>query len=602
MTNVHQGSDLEQIVAEMITHMMTQIENPALLNSRFRFNEVLFLDIGFHCLNLTRGSSYLQLPDWLVRIKAIINPQNNDEECFKWAVIVTLRWTDIKSHPEGISNLREFSNDYDWSGLKFPVSIKDINIFEMNNDISVNVLSVEDKDVYICGKGRPASQEINLMLISENDKWHYTSIKSLSRLLTSRNTKHKCKQYFCNNCLQGFMLELIRDQLYSYCIDNEMVRVEMPRKGLIVEFYDGQNQFKVPFMMYADFESILMPIQDANPNPNKPYTTKVNQHIPSGYCVYSKFAYGEVEAPLKLYRGEDCAKKFCEYIRQKAIRLYHMFPVKPMDPLTNRQWKSYKRVSKCHICLKPFNFKDPKVRDHCHYTGKYRGPAHTLWNLRYRIPSYIPVIFHNLSGYSAHLFIKELGKHSNDVEVIAKNKEDYITFLVKVAVDRYTDKNGDEKDKTIALRFIDSFKFMASSLDSLTNNLVRGGRKLTGFEDYSELQYNLLTRKGIYPYEYMSSWDKFEETQLPPIESFYNNLNMSNVSEDDYKHAQRVWKKFRIRNLGEYHDLYLCTDVILLANVFEAFIYLLRALFPRSSTFLYISWIGLESLSKAHWN
>ena len=114
-------------------------------------------------------------------------------------------------------------------------------------------------------------------------------------------------------------------------------------------------------------------------------------------------------------------------------------------------------------------------------------------------------MFHSLSGYDAHVFIKELGKHSSDIEVIAKNKEDYITFLVKVAVDRYTDKNGDEKDKTIKLRFIDSFKFMVSSLDSLTSNLVCSSRKLFGFEDYSKLQYNLLTRKGVYPYEYVSS-------------------------------------------------------------------------------------------------
>ena len=105
----------------------------------------------------------------------------------------------------------------------------------------------------------------------------------------------------------------------------------------------------------------------------------------------------------------------------------------------------------------------------------------------------------------------------------------------------------------------------------VTNNLVCRGRKLFGFEDYSELQYNLLTRKGIYPYEYMSSWDHFEEVQLPPIEAFYSNLNMSYVSEDNYQHLQKVWKEFGIRNLGKYHDLYLQTDVILLANVFEAF-------------------------------
>ena len=180
-------------------------------------------------------------------------------------------------------------------------------------------------------------------------------------------------------------------------------------------------------------------------------------------------------------------------------------------------------------------------------------------------------MFHNLSGYDAHLFIRELGGHASDMEVITKNKEDYISFSIKVPVDSYIDKNGEEKDKLIELRFIDSFKFMSSSLDSLTKNLVRGGKKLFGLEDYSELQYGLLTRKRVYPYEYVNCWDRFEETQLPPISAFYSNLNISSISKEDYQHAQRVWKEFGIRNLGDYHDLYLRTDVVLLANVFEAF-------------------------------
>ena len=102
-------------------------------------------------------------------------------------------------------------------------------------------------------------------------------------------------------------------------------------------------------------------------------------------------------------------------------------------------------------------------------------------------------MFHNLSGYDAHLFIRELGAHTSDMEVITKNK-DYISFFIKVPVDSYIDKNGEEKDKLIELRFIDSFKFMSSSFVSLTKILVRGGKKLFGFEDYSELQYDLLTR------------------------------------------------------------------------------------------------------------
>ena len=112
---------------------------------------------------------------------------------------------------------------------------------------------------------------------------------------------------------------------------------------------------------------------------------------------------------------------------------------------------------------------------------------------------------------------------------------------------------------------------MSSSLDSLTKNLVSGGKKLFRFEDYSDLQYDLLTRKGIYPYEYVNSWDRFEESQLPPTDVFYSNLNMSSISEEDYQHAQRVWKEFGICDLGDYHDLYLRTDVVLLANVYEAF-------------------------------
>ena len=137
------------------------------------------------------------------------------------------------------------------------------------------------------------------------------------------------------------------------------------------------------------------------------------------------------------------------------------------------------------MCLKGFKVYDPKVRDHCHYTGKYRGPAHRGCNLRYRIPNYIPIAFHNLSGYDVHLFIREIGQKFNTgkIGVIAENKK-YISFNVDVVEYTYTDDSGKVEEKKIQLRFIDSFRFMASRLDSLTNNLVKEGGKLTGFEDY----------------------------------------------------------------------------------------------------------------------
>ena len=107
---------------------------------------------------------------------------------------------------------------------------------------------------------------------------------------------------------------------------------------------------------------------------------------------------------------------------------------------------------------------------------------------------------------------------------------------------KYIDKNGQEKPKEIDLRFIDSIKFMSSSLDSLVNNLAHGGNECFGFKDYNDSQHKLLIRKGIYPYEYMDNWDRFSETTLPPKSSFYSKLNMSGVSDQDYEHGRKVWR------------------------------------------------------------
>ena len=113
-----------------------------------------------------------------------------------------------------------------------------------------------------------------------------------------------------------------------------------------------------------------------------------------------------------------------------------------------------------------------------------------------------------------------MGKKFNTgkISVITENNEKYISFNIDVVVDSYLDDSGKVKEKKIQLRFIDSMRFMASSLDSLTNNLVKAGWKLSGFEDYSKAQYELLICKRVYLYEYMSSWFKFDETRLPPKE------------------------------------------------------------------------------------
>ena len=591
MTEIFQGSDVEEILKSMFAHIKTQVEHPALPKSGFTLDHIMHLDIDFHQLVLTRGSSHVELPEWIARKKAVINPKNEDEECFKWAVIAALHYEEISDHPERVSKLCPFAERYNWDGLEFPMALNKISKFEKRNpEIAVNVLFVSKKSIFIARRSEfngKRGKQANLLMIVDGENRHYTAVKSLSRLLKSLNAKHHGAYHFCVNCLNGFRTESARDKHYVYCSSNGEVNVKMPEeREKWLKFHDGQCQFKVPFMLYADFESILKPVDEKYRDRMKQlkterkgeasYTEKLNTHVPSGWCVYSKFAYGDVPNPMTAYRGKDCVEQFVDHVEKEVKRLYELYPQQPMTELTDMLKAEHKAAESCHICLKPFG--DPenrKVRDHCHYTGLYRGAAHNNCNMKYRIPDFVPIAFHNLSGYDAHLFIRELGKKFNkdDIGVIAENKEKYISFNVSIPVKLagVTDKNGKAVIKKVKLRFIDSCRFMASSLDKLASNLdddqCKNLRKF--FND--EEQFRLMRRKGVYPYEYVDSWDKFEETALPPKEAFYSKLNMKGISDADYEHAQNVWNSMEKRTLGGYHDVYLKTDVLLLADVFETF-------------------------------
>ena len=220
----------------------------------------------------------------------------------------------------------------------------------------------------------------------------------------------------------------------------------------------------------------------------------------------------------------------------------------------------------CHICNKDL-FED-KVRDHCHFTGQYRGAAHNSCNLKCRKPLVLPVIFHNLQGYDAHLFVKQLATLPGELNCIPSTEEKYISFSKKIKVDEYRSKKNDEMVSLyFEIRFIDSFKFLQTSLANLVSNLQPDDFYNTKREFKKNV--DLLTRKGVYPYDYVSSLEKLSETQLPPKEEFYSKLNDEEISDDDYQHASNVWDTFKCKSLRDYHDLYLKTDVLLLADVFE---------------------------------
>ena len=182
----------------------------------------------------------------------------------------------------------------------------------------------------------------------------------------------------------------------------------------------------------------------------------------------------------------------------------------------------------------------------------------------------LPVIFHNLQGYDSHLFIKQLAKVPGDLTSIPTTEEKYITFSKFIEVDQYYSKKQEKVlFKKFEIRFIDSFKFMSSSIADLVENLSPSDFK--NIDGVIKHNTSLLRRKGVHPYDYVNSIKRLKETKLPPKEAFYSKLDEEEISDEDYQHAHNVWNTFNCQTIQDYHDLYLKSDVLLLADVFEKF-------------------------------
>ena len=234
MTQFFQGSVNNDLIERMLAYIKAQTENPKFPESGFTLDKIMHLYINFHRLALTRGSSYINLPEWIKNKKAVINPQNKDEECFKWAVIAALHHEEIKHNPERISLLRPYENQYNWKGLEFPVSIKKIDKFEKNNPgIAVNVLFSKKKsqNIYTVRRSKhnvECKKQVNLLMIEDGGKRHYTAIKNISRLLSKLNGRTRRPYHYCINCLNVFRTASARDKHYEYCSSNGHVKVNMP--------------------------------------------------------------------------------------------------------------------------------------------------------------------------------------------------------------------------------------------------------------------------------------------------------------------------------------------------------------------------------------
>ena len=572
----------ETDVSELYNEMAEEIEEEIQKVQEAEGSGWQFLNVIELVLHTTRwdpinAGSYTDLPEALKNKHAIINMKNQDEECFKWCVLRALYPKD-KNAERIDKDLKSKQDTLNMKGIRYPVNFRDIDRFESQNpEISITILGYnKDERVYPLKISRytGCEHDITLLLIKDGEKSHYCLVKNLSALLQSQINNHKGIRNICLNCFNGFNTPDSLNKHKEYCYNNECVKIVMPQQGTFLRFKNFLHSEKAPFAVYADFESLIKPMDNCDPDPNKSYTKKYQKHEPISFSYYILCSiYGVYKSILRKYtktkpEDTDAMDVFIKWLEEDVKAIANIEEKEII--FTEEDRKQFNKASDCWICGEYLG--NDRVRDHCHFTGRYRGPAHNSCNLKYRKPKSISVFFHNLSGYDSHLFIKKLGSpdKKENIDCIPNNEEKYISFSKTIKTGQYTNKKGEFKDKTFKIVFKDSLKFMSSSLGALVNNLPKDAFKNL-LKYFTPKQAEILKQKGFYPYEYMNTEEKFNNTKIPPREAFYSNLSGRGITEKDYKHAWNVWNSFKMKTFKEYHELYNITDVLLLADVFENF-------------------------------
>ena len=437
------GSDTDEVIKLLFESFLQKYEDnlqEKMKGLDFEFDRVNFLYYDFNKTSINRGGSYIDSPQWLKNKKSARNPKNNDDKCFQYAVTLALNLNSIDNHPERISKIKPFINKYNWKDIDFPSTSKDWKKFELNNKIALNILYVphNTKKIHVAYKSKhnlARENQIILLTITDGEKWHYLTVKNLSGLLRGISS-NRAGDFYCLNCFCAYSTKNKLKEHKKICENNNYCHVEAPTKdNNTINYNHGEKSMKLPFLIHADLECLLEKMSTCINNPNESSTTKINKHTPSGYSIFTHCSFDESKNKLNYYRKDVCMNKFCKDLREHVTKIIN-YEKKKMIPLATKEETYHNRQKICYICKKEFNNNDKKnykVRDHCHDTGKYRGAAHNICNLRYKVPKEIPIVFHNGSTYDYHFTMKELVKEfKGNFECLGENTEKYITFSVSL--------------------------------------------------------------------------------------------------------------------------------------------------------------------------
>jgi hypothetical protein len=545
---------------EHIKSLLSKVYNldiyKSLDSSGYVFNRIDSIGIKIYTIKPITGGSYIETPKKLDNKKCgIINIHNyDDQECFKYCMLY--HSSEKLKHDDRLTVLKKMTNKYNFDNIRYPTSIKDIQIFENNNKIKINIYTYEDEKIQVEQLGNAQyiyNDEINLLLLKEDNKAHYIYIKKIEHLIhLSKLTKYKNSNY-CPHCRDILKPEEdYKKHVYKFHYNNENnYNIEMPKEGACIQFKNHMNKNFKPYNIYCDFECSINKTNDEN---------KIGTHTPNSIGFYLECYFDPSINKYYSIDGENCAKEFI----LKSISIYYdcikHYKKTQEISTTKEEEEKFKNDNLCYICGS--EFKKDKNKFFCVETKKYLGAIHNncSYHLNYK-ESYIPIILHNSKGYDSHLLLNAIAelKLKEQLTCIPLSNEKFLSFQIGTK-----------------LKIIDSCSFLAYSLDSLIEQtiLINDDDPYKNFIHmkpyFNNEELKLLCKKNVYPYEYITDIKILEKKGFPPRSVFYSNMK-GEVDEKGYLHGEKVYNYFNCKKLYDYHHIYLKVDVLALASIFSNF-------------------------------
>ena len=553
-------SETVAALQKCLDYISLQIDERYFKGSGLTLNKIKKSDLYLAAFKDTKGGHFITLP---FKTNSVINVQSDDGKCFLWSLLAALHRPTI--HLCRASSYSKYEGEIKIDN--FPVCVKkDVPKIERENNLMINIFGLKTSKVNSKNILDYTLEPLYLSKCFEDEnvidllyyKEHYMLLKNIA-VFFRNDTQHR--KYLCRRCMNAFGREETLLGHKKKCGVHDYCEIKMPEQGKSnLKFKNYSFKNRVPFVVYADFEATSTPVADKDLSYVKvsEKTKRLKTQKASAVGCYIRSDYPALfESAYFSYRGEDVVDYFCDWLLLKEEEFGKLLGTELKMVLTSEEQEQFEKAEKCYYCDKRSDGK--MVRDHDHYSGKFRGAAHNYCNLMGKHANFVPIFFHNLSHYDAHLFIKTLVKKT----LCRKTKGSRMKLLPKTAEEYISFQFG-------CLRFLDSFRFLQSSLDNITKSMTDDDFKITRQFYPDNDDFKLLRKKGAVPYSFYTSHKSYEEETLRE-DMFFNDLKNEMEPASVYERARETWDHFKIQNHGQFIDLYLKSDVLLLSDLFEKF-------------------------------